>query len=202
MARTYESRRTVFRQIAQQSYVDWPVYESTPLFDRSSLVAVEADVRVVANIWFQQESHESVEPFVATLPLAYAQFDAHDRYASSTTYGMETLFRLFLLKECHGWDHETALVEYLSQYPDLCEQLDLEGVPDQSTLWRSWHRRFTSGLRDTVETAARNDLCRRVPVNSSAETIAADTHSQDLVVRKCMDVRRNTIGVRAGHGRG
>jgi IS4 transposase len=29
---------------------------------------------------------------------------------------MQTLFRLFLLKECHGWDHETALVEYLSQH--------------------------------------------------------------------------------------
>jgi hypothetical protein len=55
-----ESRRTVFRRIAQQPYVDCPVYESTPLFDRSSLAAVEANVRVVADSWFQQESHESV----------------------------------------------------------------------------------------------------------------------------------------------
>ena len=101
MAPTCESRRTVFRQIAQQSYINWPVYESTPLFDRSSLAAVETDVRVVADTWFQQESHESVEPFVATLPLAYVQFDAHDRYANSTTYGMETLFRLF------GRNHES-----------------------------------------------------------------------------------------------
>jgi len=38
---------------------------------------------------------------------------------------METLFRLFLLKECHGWDHETALVEYLTQHPDFCDQLGL-----------------------------------------------------------------------------
>ncbi len=202
VAQTRESRRSVFRQIVKQSYVDWPAYESTPLFDRRSLPALESDVRVVAEARFNQDEHEAIESFVHAVPLAYIRFDAHDRYASSTTYGMETLFRLFLLKECHGWDHETALVEYLSQYPDLCEQLDLEGVPDQSPLWRSWHRRFTSGLRDTVETAARNDLCRRVPVNSSAETIAADTHSQDLVVRKCMDVRRNTIRVRAGHGRG
>lgn len=85
MAPICESRRTVFRQITQESYIDWPAYESTPLFDRSSLAAVEADVRIVADTWFQQESHESVEPFVATLPLAYAQFDAYDRYASSTT---------------------------------------------------------------------------------------------------------------------
>jgi hypothetical protein len=73
---------------------------------------------------------------------------------------METLFRLFLLKECYGWDHETALVEYLTQRPDLCDQLALESVPNQSTLWRSWHHRFTTDLQDTVETAARTILIK------------------------------------------
>ena len=73
---------------------------------------------------------------------------------------METLFRLFLLKECHDWDHETALVEYLTQHPDLCDQLGLESVPNQSTLWRSWHHRFTADLQDTVETAARTILIK------------------------------------------
>jgi len=52
---------------------------------------------------------------------------------------METLFRVFVLKELHGWDYETALVEYLGRHPALCEHLGLETVPDQSTLWRSWH---------------------------------------------------------------
>ena len=28
-------------------------------------------------------------------------------------------------------------------------------MPDQSTLWRSWHKRFSAELRSTVETAAR-----------------------------------------------
>jgi len=73
---------------------------------------------------------------------------------------MEILFRLFLLKECHGWDHETALVEYLTQHPDFCEQMGLESVPNQSTLWRSWHKRFTPDLQDTVETAARTILIK------------------------------------------
>ncbi len=31
----------------------------------------------------------------------------------------------------------------------------METVPDQSTLWRSWHERFTTKLRETIETAAR-----------------------------------------------
>jgi IS4 transposase len=160
VAPTRKSRRTVFRQIAQQPFTDWPAYESTPLFDRSSLAAVETDVRIVAETWFQQEAHETVEPFVSTLPLAYVRFDAHDRYAGSTSYEMETLFRLFLLKECYGWDHETALVEYLTQHPELCEQIGLQSVPDQSTLWRSWHHRFTAELQDTVETAARTILIK------------------------------------------
>lgn len=73
---------------------------------------------------------------------------------------METLFRLFLLKECHGWDHETAFVEYLDQHPSLCDRLGLETVPDQSTLWRSWHQRFTADLCETVETAARTILIK------------------------------------------
>ena len=160
MAPTRESRRTVFRQIAQLSYVEWPTYESGPLFDRTSLPGVESDVRLVAETWFQHDDHESVDPFVHAVPLAYVQFNAHDRYAGSTSYEMETLFRLFLLKELYDWDHETALVEYLTKHPDLCDQFGLESVPDQSTLWRSWHHRFTTELQDTVETAARTILIK------------------------------------------
>lgn len=160
MAPTHESRCTVFRQIAQLSYVNWPTYESSPLFDRSSLPALESDVRLVAEPWFNQDEHEAIESFIHTVPLAYVRFDAHDCYGGSTSYEMETLFRLFLLKELHGWDHETALVEYLTQHPDPCDQLGLESVPNQSTLWRSWHKRFTAGLQDSVETAARTILIK------------------------------------------
>jgi IS4 transposase len=160
VAPTRESRRTVFRQLAQLSYVDWPTYERSSLFDRSSLPALESDIQVLAKRWFQHDEHDTIESFIHTVPLAYVRFDAHDRYAGSTSYEMETLFRLFLLKELHGWEHETALVEYLTQHSALCEQLGLESVPNQSTLWRSWHKRFTPGLQDSVETAARTILIK------------------------------------------
>jgi hypothetical protein len=155
-----ESRGTVFRQIAQLSSVDWPTYASSLLFDRLSLPALESDIRLVAETWFHHDEHEAIESFIHAVPLAYVQFDLHDRYAGSTSYEMETLFWLFLLKEIHGWDHETALVEYLTQHPDFCEQIGLESVPNQPTLWRSWHKRFTAGLQDTVETAARTILIK------------------------------------------
>ena len=158
MASTPESRRTIFRRIAQRSYVEWPAYDSTPLYDRTSLAGLESDVRTISETWFSHESHNSVEKFVCSLPLAYFKFETYDRYAGSTSYEMDTLFRVFMLKELHGWDHETALVEFLECHPELREQLGLESVPNQSTLWRSWHERFTGELRETVETAARTAL--------------------------------------------
>ncbi|WP_435181254.1 transposase [Halorussus sp. AFM4] len=81
------------------------------------------------------------------------------------SYEMEALFRLFLLKECYGWDYETAPVEYLTKHPDLCERIGLESVPDQSTLWRSWHHRFTTELQNTVETTARTALLKSSTAN-------------------------------------
>ena len=158
MASTPVSRRSVFRSIARRSYVEWPAYHSTPLYDRTSLAGLESDIRTVSGAWFAHESHDSIEQFVCSLPLAYFRFDPHDRYAKSTRYEMDTLFRIFVLKEIHGWNHETALVEYLDSHPELCKQFEFEAVPNQSTLWRSWHERFTADLRETIETAAQTIL--------------------------------------------
>ncbi|WP_425491839.1 transposase [Halohasta salina] len=157
---TTESRRTVFRQIARRSYVEWPAYDSTPLYDRTSLAGLEADVRIVSGAWFRHHEHSSVEQFVSELPLAYFQFEAHDCYEGPTHYEMDTLFRVFVLKELHGWEHETSLYEYLKSCPELCERLGLETVPEQSTLWRSWHTRFTNALRKTVQKASRTILVK------------------------------------------
>ena len=65
-----------------------------------------------------------------------------------------------LVKELHGWAHETALVGHLRNRPELCGQLEFETIPDQSTLWRSWHERFTADLKETVETGAQTILTK------------------------------------------
>jgi len=114
----------------------------------------------VSEAWFAHESHDSIERFVCSLPLAYFRFEAHDCYAKSTRYEMDTLFRVFLIKEIHGWRHETALLAYLEESPDLCGELELESIPDQSTLWRTWENRFTPELRETVQTTARTILLK------------------------------------------
>ena len=136
------------------------MYDSTPLYDRTSLAGLESDVRVVSETWFDHDEHDSIDKVICSFPLAYFIFDAHDCYTATTRYRMGTLFRIFVLKECHGWSHEPALVKYFYHRPELCKQLNLGTVLDQSTLWRSWHQRFSPELRETVQSAARTILIK------------------------------------------
>lgn len=154
---TRESRQSVFRQIARRSYINWPVYDSTPLYDRTSVVGLESDIRTVSEAWFGQDTHDSVEWFVSA---GLLQIRGTRPLRGFDTLQMDSLFRVFVLKELHGWEHETALVEYLDHRPELYERLDVETVPDQSTLWRSWNDRFTFDLRETVKTTARTILIK------------------------------------------
>lgn len=97
MAPTAVSRRDVFRSIATTPYLDWPVYDSTPLYEQNSLTALTEDIRTVSGIWFEHPAHDSVEAFVYHYPLPYVEFDSHDQYSNSTRYEIPQLFRAFLL---------------------------------------------------------------------------------------------------------
>lgn len=48
MPSTQASQREVLREIAAIPSHEWPVYGSTPLYDRSSLGGPEEDIRTVA----------------------------------------------------------------------------------------------------------------------------------------------------------
>ena len=160
MSSTEQSRQDVFRTIAQLQHVEWPAYGSTPLYDRSSVSALQSDIRTVARVWFDHDAHESIAEFICQYPLKYVDFEPHDEYFGSTRYQMPQLVRLFLLKEIHGWNHETALLTFLQQRPALRRDLGFERMPNQSTVWRSWHERFSVDLREAVQTAARTILIK------------------------------------------
>jgi hypothetical protein len=68
----------------------WPTYDSTPLYDRTSLAGEESDVRVVSSVWFTHPDHDSLEQFVCLIPLAYFRFEAHDCYGSSTHFALRS----------------------------------------------------------------------------------------------------------------
>ncbi len=88
MVASCDSQRSVFRWIAQQSYAEWPVYRSTPLYDRSSLADLKEDIRTVASTWFDHEAHDSVDEFVSHYSVTYVGFGPHDRYSGATQYEM------------------------------------------------------------------------------------------------------------------
>nr|WP_264475392.1 transposase [Halorubellus salinus] len=162
------------------------------MYDRASLAGLESDIRAVAGAWFDHVHHESVEKFVCSLPLAYFQFNVHDRYVGPTRYEIDTLFRLFVLKELHGWEHETALFEYLESHLELCECLGLGAVPDQSTLWRSWHTRFNDGLRETVQKAARTIL-----IKAQNADVTVPREPEQILPARCDDVDESVPDDRA-----
>jgi hypothetical protein len=93
MESSQSSRREVFRLLAESRSETWPAYESTLLYDRTSLGALEEDVRTVAGVWFDHAAHESLAEFVCEFPLAYVEFDPQistiltRRSASSRWFG-------------------------------------------------------------------------------------------------------------------
>jgi IS4 transposase len=145
----------VFQALIGSTHSHWPAYDTEPLYSRDSTAGLQSDIRVISREWFREDSHDSIGQFLSHLPLAYFDFAAHDRYGASTTYDMESLFRVFLFKHVHGWEHETDLLEFFRNHPTLRADLGLKSVPDQSTLWRSWHERFSPDLREAVESGAR-----------------------------------------------
>jgi hypothetical protein len=122
-----------------------------------------ANLRTFARLWFdhnQDENdyeHDDLHEVVAALPLTefdLAVLDPLDRAA----YDYLPLVRAFVFKEIHGWKYETALGTYLAEHPGFSESLGFDSMPDQSTLWRTWHERFSEDIRETIENVGRSLL--------------------------------------------
>jgi IS4 transposase len=193
MSSTLSSRREVFREIATTSYYNWPAYDTTPLYDSTSLGALDEDIRTVASVWFSHDSHNSADELICDLPLQYVDFTEHDRYSSSTTYSMRTLVRTFLLKEVHGWEHESALVAYLECHPNVRQKIGFGTVPDQSTLWRTWHRRFPTTLQKTIQKGSRAILIKaededvNIPRKPSRQFRSDDSDDENFTDQLVLD---------------
>jgi len=66
MPSTEQWRRDIFRTTAQLQHVEWPAYESTPFYDRSSVTALRSDIRTVTKVCFDHDSYRSTEEFFLT----------------------------------------------------------------------------------------------------------------------------------------
>jgi hypothetical protein len=64
-------------------------------------------------------------------------------------YSFEGMVRLFFYRELTGEGYRG-----LTRYPELAETFDLERIPDESVLSRTWRNRFDDTTREFVTTAA------------------------------------------------
>ena len=111
------------------------------------------DVATVAQGWFEHTEHNDIEEILYRARYAYFDLSSHDPY-DGRGYPMLPLFLAFIVKELHGWEHESALCAYLKANPSLLDQLGFDTLPAQSTFWRTWNKRFSADLREAVRQCA------------------------------------------------
>lgn len=106
----------------------------------------------LASYWFDHTAHNDVEAFLAWLPITIGGKPIDDPYAEwhASTIDFTLVTHLHLIRLYHNWSHETALCKYLDAEPAVLDALSVETAPDQSTLYKTWHDRFTETYRDTL----------------------------------------------------
>ena len=136
----------------------------------------------LATHWFGHDEHNDVEAFLAWLPITIGGTPIDDPYPDwhASTTDFEVVTRLHLIRLYHNLNHETALCQYLDTKPSLLDELGIDTCPDQSTLYTTWHERFTEQfrqeLRDTVDEVLRVAEIRRVDTSDRIST--ADDKNQ------------------------
>jgi hypothetical protein len=107
--------------------------------------AVSQRAEKLASEWFVQPAHNDVEAFLTQLPITIGGKPIDDPYAewhpNTTDFGAMT--RAHLLRIYYGWKHETALHGYLADEPRLVDEIGFDSLPNQSTLYEAWHKRFS-----------------------------------------------------------
>ena len=139
----------------------------------------------LATHWFGHEEHNDVEAFLAWLPITIGGTPIDDPYPEwhASTTDFELVTRLHLIRLYHNLNHETALCRYLDTNPSLRDVLDVDSCPDQSTLYTTWHERFTEQfrqeLRNTIEEVLRAAEIHRVETADRIATADDDRADQD-----------------------
>jgi IS4 transposase len=159
MAVTITSKRTVFQTIAEHPNYHWPYYRLPDTeYTAVDLGALEHDVHRLASVWFKHDAHDDVEAFICWCPLHHLDFKPHDAHPAwhAQSKPVVPMIRALMLMDLHGWNHETAFVQYLNDNPDLADALGFEQRPDQATLWRARHERFSDELLNAIGKWVRN----------------------------------------------
>lgn len=188
MAATTTSKHTVFQTIAEHPNYYWPYYRLPETEDTATdLDALEHEVHRLASAWFKQEAHDDVEAFICWCPLSHLDFspyDAHPAWHAQSKPVVPTV-RALMLIDLHGWEHETAFVRYLADHPDLVTSLGFEKRPDQATLWRARHERFSAELLDAISERGHDYLVpKRKQTSEKAVARRMEQHDVETAVNE------------------
>lgn len=159
MPATTASKRATFRTIIEHTDYHWPYYRLPDTeYMATDLSALEHNVHRLASVWFKHDAHDDVEAYICWCPLHHLDFEPHDAHSSwhAQSKPVIPMVRALMLMDLHGWNHETAFARYLADHPDLVTSLGFEQRPDQATLWRARHERFSDEFLDAIKNCARN----------------------------------------------
>ena len=184
MTTTQSSRRAVFRRIAQIAYREWPPIPQPHCTTGVQRVGPQKTSPLSLVSGSRTTLTDSLRKFVyhwplstPTSPFTTATPDKHGTTWNNWCGG-------FCSKNSTGGITK-RLSPATSSNAALCRQLGFETVPDQSTLWRTWHRRFSTDLQETIQECARTILVQAerasVDVPRSPQRIAdhPDTDEED-----------------------
>lgn len=105
----------------------------------------------LASCWFGHPDHTDVEAFLAWFPITIGGTPIADPYpdwhVNTIDFGLITRFHPIRLY--HGWEHETALCQYLDAEPSLLNALGVGTCPGSvdtvHCVARAVHRRTSGG---------------------------------------------------------
>lgn len=135
MTATVTSKPAVFRTITEHPDYHWPYYRLPETeYTATDLGALEHDIHRLASAWFKHDAHDDIEAFICWCPLHHLDFDSHDTHPAwhAQSKPVVPMVRALMLMALHGWNHETAFAQYLTDYPDLVTTLGFEQRPDQA----------------------------------------------------------------------
>lgn len=111
------------------------------------------DAATFIEFWFEQVEHHDVEEAICHVPITPDDF-GYDTASWHSQHPPKGVLRAHLLRFVKGWGGEKALHDYLTDDPELVEDLGLtEGLPSQATLWRVWNTdRFSDEHKHVLTT--------------------------------------------------
>lgn len=118
--------------------------------DGLALLLETIRARVTDHFGAGRTPQEAVAALALELPI-----DAHDQYpAWHHAYPFRPLVRAHLWRLANGWDSHPRLRRALQRDPVFLGRLGFQRLPNQATLWRAWHHRFSPPLRAALRDAA------------------------------------------------